>query len=169
MSIINKFINNLIVYDYILFGSLFVLFIIFVLVGIILRRKTLLAIFIIVFAFITLFAGSIFGYIAMHQYLFKNETTIISQKKLSFTKAVVVYAKLKNTSDRDFKSCKITAMAYKVSNNEIKNYLLKFKPIIKMSIVENDILKEQEREVKFIIEPFTYANDYNVSMGADCR
>lgn len=168
MSIISKFINNLIAYDYVLFGSLFVLFIIFVSVGIILRRKTLLAIFIIVFAFITLFAGSIFGYIEMHQYFFKNETTIISQKKLSFTKAVVVYAKLKNTSDRDFKSCKITATAYKVSNNEIKNYLLKFKPIIKMSILENDILKGQEREVKFIIEPFTYTNDYNVSIGADC-
>lgn len=168
MSIISKFINNLIAYDYILFGSLFVLFIIFVSVGIILRRKTLLAIFIILFAFITLFAGSIFGYIAMHQYFFKNETTIISQKKLSFTKAVVVYAKVKNSSDRDFKSCKITATAYKVSNNEIKNYLLKFKPIIKMSILENDILKGQEREIKLIIEPFTYANDYNVSIGADC-
>jgi hypothetical protein len=169
MGIINKFINELIIYDYILFGSLLILFIIFVLVGVIFRRKTLLAIFIILFAFITLFAGSIFGYIAMHQYLFKNETTIISQKKLSFTKAVVVYGTLKNSSERDFKSCKITASAYKVSSNEIKNYLLKFKPIIKMSIIENDILKGQEREVKFIIEPFTYIGDYNVSIGANCK
>lgn len=169
MGAVTKFIKELIIYDYILFGSLLTLFIIFVILGIVLRRKTFLAVFLVLFAFITLVAGSTFGYIAMHQYLFKNQTTIISQKKLSFTKAVVVYGTLKNTSDRDFKSCKITASAYKVSGNKIKNYLFKFKPISKMSIIESDILKGQEREIKFIIEPFTYANDYNISLGANCK
>jgi hypothetical protein len=169
MVAVTKFIKELIIYDYILFGSLLTLFIIFVILGIVFRRKTFLAVFLVLFAFIILVAGSIFGYIAMHQYLFKNQTTIISQKKLSFTKAVVVYGTLKNSSDRDFKSCKITASAYKVSGNKIKNYLFKFKPINKMSIIESDILKGQEREIKFIIEPFTYANDYNISLGANCK
>lgn len=169
MGAVTKFIKELIIYDYILFGSLLTLFIIFIILGIVFRRKTFLAIFLVLFAFIILVAGSTFGYMAMHQYLFKNQTTIISQKKLSFTKAVVVYGTLKNTSDRDFKSCKITASAYKVSGNKIKNYLFKFKPINKMSIVESDILKGHEREIKFIIEPFTYANDYNISLGANCK
>jgi hypothetical protein len=38
-----------------------------------------------------------------------------------------------------------------------------------MSIIEDDIAKGQEREIKIIIEPFTYAYDYNLSVGADCK
>ncbi len=105
----------------------------------------------------------------MHEYFFKNETAIVSQKRLNFTDAVVVYGKVKNISNRDFKSCKITAKAYKVSSNELKNYLLQFKIIKKASIIESDIAMGNEREVKLIIEPFTYKGDYNISLGADCR
>lgn len=169
MGTLTEFIKELIIYDYILFGSMLALFIALIVIGIVLRRKAVLAILIILMAFITLFAGSIFGYIKMHQYLFKNETAIISQKKLSFTDAVVVYGKVKNISDRDFKSCKISATVCKVSSNELKNYLLKYKPIAKMTIIENEIKIGQEREIKFIIEPFTYQYDYNISLGADCR
>ena len=169
MDVVTEFIKELIIYDYILFGSLLLLFILLIVFGIILRKKIILAILIILFAFVTLFAGSFFGYVAMHQYLFKNETVLISQQRLNFTDAVVVYAKLKNISDKDFKSCKVTATAYKTSANELKNYLFKFKPIVNMSIIENDIRIGDEREIKLIIEPFTYKNDYNISMGADCR
>lgn len=168
-DIITKFIHQLIIYDYILFGSLLALFLLFIILGIILRNRVGIAIFFIIFAFTTLIVGSTFGYIKMHEYLFKNTTSIISQKKLTFTQAVVVYAKVTNNSNRDFKSCKITAAAHKVSGNKIKDYILKFKPISKMSIIENDIQKGQEREVKFIIEPFTYKYDFNITVGADCR
>lgn len=169
MDVVTEFIKELIIYDYILFGSLLLLFILLIVFGIILRKKIILAILIILFAFVTLFAGSFFGYVAMHQYLFKNETVLISQQRLNFTDAVVVYAKLKNISKRDFISCKVTATAHKVSSNELKSYLFKFKPIAKMSIIENDISIGDEREIKLIIEPFTYKNDYNISLGADCR
>lgn len=169
MDVVTEFIKELIIYDYILFGSLLLLFIILIVLGIFLRNRILLAILVILFAFVTLFAGSFFGYIAMHQHLFKNETLLLSQKRLNFTEAVVIYAKLKNISERDFKSCKVTATAYKVSSNELKNYLFKFKPIAKMSILENDIKIGDEREIKLIIEPFTYKNDYNISLGADCK
>lgn len=169
MNVVTEFIKELIIYDYILFGSLLLLFILFIVIGIFLRKKIIVAILIILFAFITLFAGSFFGYIAMHQYLFKNETTLLGQKRLNFTDAVVVYAKLKNISNRDFASCKVTAKAHKVSSNELKSYLFKFKPIAKMSIIENDIKMGDERDLKLIIEPFTYENDYNISLGADCK
>jgi hypothetical protein len=169
MDVVTEFIKELIIYDYILFGSLLLLFIILIVFGMLLRKKIIMAILIILFAFVTLFAGSFFGYVAMHQYLFKNETVLISQQRLNFTDAVVVYAKLKNISKRDFISCKVTATAYKVSGNKLKNYLFKFKPIAKMSIIENDISIGDEREIKLIIEPFTYKSDYNISLGVDCR
>jgi hypothetical protein len=166
---ITDFINELIIYDYILFGTLLLLFILFIILGIFLRNRVALALFFIFFAFIELLAGSTYGYIKMHEYLFKNETSITSQKKLNFTQAIVVYGVVKNISDRDFSSCKITAKVHKVSENKMKEAILKLKPLNKMSIVEYDIAKGQHREVKIIVEPFTYGGDYNITLGADCR
>lgn len=169
MDKINEIIKELIVYDYILFGSLLFLFLIFIIIGILLRNKKYLALIFILFAFIILTVGSTFGYVEMHRYLFKNEITLTSEKKLSFTQAVVVYGTLKNSSLRDFKSCKVIATAHRVSGNEIKDYIRKFKPIAKTSIIEENIAIGQEREFKIIIDPFVYSGDYNVSLGAYCR
>lgn len=166
---ITIFLNGLITYDYILFGVIFALFLLLIILGIVQRHKIVLALFLIVSSFIILSVGSIVGYIQMHNYLFKNISSITSQKKLTYSQAVVVYGAVKNTSEFDFKSCKITASAYKITGNALKDYLFKFKPFKKMSILEYDIPKGQEREFKVILEPFTYAKDYNISIGADCR
>ncbi|MEA3331319.1 MAG: DUF2393 family protein [Campylobacterota bacterium] len=166
---ITAFIDGLIIYDYVLFGVVFVLFILFIILAIMLRKKAGLAIFLAFFSFLLLFLAPTVGYVQMHKFLFKNSTELISQKKLSFTKAVVVKGTLKNESKFDFKSCKITASTYKVSGNSVKNFVLKLKPFKKMSILEYDILKGDVREFKIIVEPFTYSKDYNISIGASCK
>ena len=166
---ITNFINEMILYDYLLFGGVLTVFLLFLILAVIFRRKLTLALMLILLGFITLFFGSIFGYIKMHEYIFKNTTSIVSQKKLTFTKAVVVYGTIKNDSKRDFSSCDITASIYKTSKNKIKDYLFKFKPISKMSIIEKDILQGETKEIKFLIEPFTYLGDYNVSIKGDCK
>jgi len=168
-SKITAFIDGLIIYDYILFGGAFVLFIIFIILGLVLRKKIGLAIFLILIAFSMLILTPTLGYAKMHEYLFKNTTTITKQKKLEFTEAIVINGNLVNESKYDFKSCKITANVHKVSKNEIKNYLLKFKTIQKMSIVEEDILKGETINFKMIVEPFTYKRDYNITIGANCK
>jgi hypothetical protein len=169
MQNLTTFLNELIVYDYILFGSVFFIFILVIILGILFRKRTVLAIILIFLSFTTLIIGSTLGYTQMHKYLYKNSTFLVSQKLLTYTKAVVVYGVVKNISKFDFKSCKITASAYKVSDNSLKDYLYKFKAFKKMSILENDILKGQKREFKIIVEPFTYSKDYNISLGASCR
>lgn len=166
---ITAFIKGLINYDFILFGGIFTLFILLIILGIILRRNTGLSIFIVMFAFILLFVGPVVGYKKMHEYLFKNSCEITYQKKLTFTKAVVINGTIKNESKFDFKSCKITASAYKVTGNPVKDYVFKFNPLKKMSILEHNILKQESREFKIIIEPFTYSKDYNISIGAKCK
>jgi hypothetical protein len=105
----------------------------------------------------------------MHEMIFKNSVTLLSQKKLEFTKAVVVKGEIRNESKRNFKECTITASAYKVSSNKYKNYLKKLKPFQKMSILQKDIAISETRSFKIIVEPFTYKYDYNISLGADCR
>ena len=166
---IQNFIDGLIPYDYILFGSVVVLFVLFIILAILLRKKITLAIFLVLLAFATFLLGPTLGYVAMHKFLFKNHTELISQKKLNFSQAVVVKGKITNDSNFDFRSCRITASAYKVSGNKYKNYILKLKPFQKMSIFEEDIKKGKTREFKIIVEPFTYKRDYNISLGASCR
>ena len=98
-----------------------------------------------------------------------HNTQDFSQKKLTFTKAVVVEGKLTNISNTNFSICKINFEAYKVSGNSIKDYIYKFKPLKRMSILKYDIAKGQTIDVKAILEPFTYTKDYNVSIKASCR
>jgi len=166
---ISLFIEGLITYDYILFAASFVLFLLFIIFGIVLRKKLTLAIIFVLLAFTILLVGPTIGYIKMHEIIFKNSTELISQKRLEFTEAVVVKGKLTNESSRNFNECKITASAYKVTSNKYKNYLKKLKPFQKMSIIEYDIAMSQSREFKIIVEPFTYNRDYNISLGADCK
>ena len=168
-SKITSFVDSLIMYDYLLFGGSLFLFLLFIILAILLRKKLLLGVFLVLLAFTLLILGPTLGYIKMHDYLFKNSTQLISQKKLLFSEAVVVIGSITNESKRNFSSCKITASAYKVSSNKYRNYLKKFKPFKKMSIVEEDIAVSETHEFKMIVEPFTYTGDYNISLGADCR
>ncbi|NPA59694.1 MAG: DUF2393 domain-containing protein [Epsilonproteobacteria bacterium] len=166
---ISAFINELIFYDYILFGTIFILFILFIVLSILLRHKTFFASFFMILSFVTLIVAPLVGYKEMHKFLFKNTIVLTSQKKLNFTKAVVVRGSIKNESKHTFKSCKITAFTHKVSKNKVKNYLYTFKSFKKMSILEESIKVGENRNFKIIIEPFTYSKDYNISLEAKCR
>ncbi len=166
---ITAFIDGLIPYDYALFGAVFLLFILFIIIALMLRRKVIFSLFFILLAFTTLLAGPTLGYIKLHEYLFKNSLTLTSQKRLHFSEAVIVYGTLTNESKSYFKECRITANAYAVTSNKYKNYLKKLKPFQKMSIVEKGIAVSESRNFKIIVEPFTYSRDYNISLGADCK
>lgn len=168
-SKITLFIDGLIKWDYLLFGSVFVLFVLFIILGIVLRKKLILAVLFLLLGFSILLLGPTLGYMKLHETLFKNSTLLQSQKRLQFSEAVVVKGSVTNESNRDFKECKITASAYALSSNKLKNYLKKFKPFKKMSIIETNIAKSETREFKIIVEPFRYSKDYNISLGADCR
>lgn len=166
---IQAFLDTLIMYDYILFGASFALFILLIILGIVLRKKIGLAIFLILLAFGILLLAPTLGRIFMHDFLFANTTTVISHKKLEFTEAIVVKGTLENASRFNFEECRITANVHKVSKNALKNYLFQFKTIKKMSISEYDIMKASSRDFKIIVEPFTYERDYNITIGAKCK
>ncbi|MBN2817042.1 MAG: DUF2393 family protein [Campylobacterales bacterium] len=166
---IAAFIDGLISYDYILFIGSFVFFILFIILTILLRKKITLALLFLFLGFTTLFLGPTVGYVKMHKYLFKNSVILESQKKLSFTETVVVKGRVINESNYDFKNCKVTASAYKVTKNEYKNFLLKLKPFKKRSMLTTEIPKGGSYDFKLFIEPFTYSKEYNISLEADCQ
>jgi len=165
---ITAFLNNLIMYDYILFGGILALFVLLIILAIVLRRHLGFAIFLVLFAFATISIGSIVGYIEMHKYIFKNNVELISQKKLHFTPAVVVRGKITNSSKLNFTKCTVTAKVFKVTKNKYKNMILKYKPFQKSSMIVENLKKTQSRDFKMLIEPFTYSKDYNISLEADC-
>ena len=166
---ITAFIHGLITYDYILFGGVFALFLLLMLLAILFRKKLGLSIFIVLLSFGVLFAGPTIGYVKLHEYIFKNEVTLLSQKKLSFTPAIVVKGTLQNTSKKNFKNCKIRVNVYKASKNKLKNFLYSFKTIQKMSMLEFNINQNETRKFKMIVEPFNYNRDYNISLKASCE
>jgi glucan phosphoethanolaminetransferase (alkaline phosphatase superfamily) len=163
------FINGLITYDYILFGSVFGVFVLLIIFAILLRKRLKFSIFVLLLSFLVLFIGPTIGYKEMHKYLFKNSVTLISQKKLTFTPAIVIRGSLKNESKFDFKRCKITASVHKASKNKYKNYVYRFKILKKMSILEENIAKGETRAFKLIVEPFNYKKDYNITVKGSCE
>jgi len=166
---ITAFINDLIKYDYILFGSVFFLFILMLILALVLRKKSGLSAFLALLSFAILFVGPTLGYIKMHEFLFPHTIKILSQKKLNFTPAIVVTGEVKNEAKKDFKICKITASVLRQSKNKIKTYIYQYKPLKKMSIIEENIQKGETRSFKIIIEPFTSSREYNISIKADCQ
>ena len=163
------FVHHLLVYDYILFGAAFTLFILFIILAILLRNKLGVAIFFVLFGFSILLLGPTIGYIELHKYLFKNSTKLISQKKLHFVDAIVVNGTITNESKFSFQECKIVASVYKSTQNQIKNYIYKLKPLKRSVLVVHDIPKGGTQEFKMFVEPFRYSKEYNLTLGASCR
>jgi len=166
---ITTFVKELIVYDLILFGSSFILFILLIILGIILRQKTAIAVLIVLLSFSILFLVPTLGYIKMHEYLYKQKTELLSEKKLNFNNAIVVKGLITNESKRFFKKCSIKASAIKVTPNKFKNFIFSFKPIVTSIITEQNIEIGETREFKIIVEPYNYKGDYNIIIGAKCN
>lgn len=165
-----EFINNLLPYDYILFGAILLLFILLLILAVVLRRSGFFSSLLIIIAFILVTAGPPVGYIQLHDYLFKHSISLTEIKELEFTDALIVWGTLQNHSKRTFASCKISAGVYKVAHNQFLDTLYSLNPFKKGSIVtDRNITVGNSYDFKIIIEPFHYTKDYNVSIGAACR
>jgi len=165
------FIDNLLVYDYILFGAILLLFILFLLLAVLLRKHLILSILVIIFSLFFVILSPVFGYQAMHSYIFKNHIENIEIKQLEFSPALVVKGVLVNDSKFNFKECTIKAKVFKVSHNELFDMLYPLNPFKKSSYTLRDInlSKHQKKEFKFFIEPFHYTKEYNSSISGSCR
>jgi hypothetical protein len=167
---IAAFIDQLLIYDYLLFGTVIALFILLLLLAILLRKKTALAISLVFIAFLTLILGPTVGYLQLHKFLFSTNSRITEVKELEFSQAIVIKGELSNTSKHQFSTCKIRADLYKVSGNTYLDLLYPLNPFKKMSILQDvNLSPGQSSDFKMIVEPFTYSKEYNVSIQTECR
>ena len=164
------FIHHLLIYDYLLFGGIFILFLLLLILAIVLRNKMGLAIFLVFIAFGVLTAGPVVGYLVLHNYLFKHALTIKEVKALQFTEALLVKGDINNTSKRTFKECTIHARVYKVSHNKYLDPIYPYIPFKKGSItLQENIQPGKSAPFKLFVEPFRYSKDFNLTYKAECR
>ncbi len=164
-----EFIHGLNNYDYILFGALFVIFLLLLIMAMLLRKKAFFASIFLILSLGTLFVGPFVGYIQLHNYLYKNSAKITEIKALEFTPTLIVKGALTNESQRDFSTCKIQVNIFKVAHNQILDAIFPLNPFQKVWIAETEIKKGETRDLKIIVEPFTYKQDYNLSLSVDCK
>ncbi len=164
------FIDQLLIYDYALFGGVILLFILFLILAILLRKKVGLSITLVLLSFIILTLGPTLGYVQLHNFLFKTTTSLVQVKVLEYSQAIVIKGEVTNASKQELSTCKISANMFKVSGNKYLDMLYPLNPFKKMSIIKDINLSQNESyEFKMIVEPFTYSKEYNVSIGAKCR
>ena len=156
-------------YDLIYFGAVFLFFIFLIILTLILRKKHTLALFILLIAILEVALGPTVGFDYFHNWLFKNSVNVTKAKKLHFVEAVVIEGTIKNESRFDFKTCKLTATIYKDTHNKYKNLILRLKPIKTATLTLKDIPKGADATFKFLIEPFRYRKDFNVSVKGICK
>ncbi len=165
-----SFIDQLLLYDYLLFGGIILVFILLLILAIVLRHRIVLAIVLVFIAFGILTAGSFAGYKMLHHYLFSNTITLTEVKALEFTEALLIKGDLNNTSKRPFKECKLSAGVYKVTHNRYVDRVYPYLPFRHASLTLKQPLKPGETEsFKLFVEPFRYNHDFNVTIKADCR
>lgn len=164
------FIHHLIIYDYFLFGGIFVLFLLFLVLAIALRHKMAIAVTFVILAFGILTVGPIVGYIQLHHYLFKNKIILHKVQALEFTDALLIKGDINNTSKRPFTECSIYAGVYKVSHYRYLDQLYPYLPFKKGSIkIIKDIPPGESAPFKLFVEPFRYNKDFNITIKAECR
>lgn len=169
MNKLSAFISTLGTYDYLLFGGGILLFILLLLAAILLHERLALALMAIVMAFASILLVPTLGYKLMHEIVYKHTFDINEIRKLEFTQAVVIKGTLMNTSNNDITACTITAEAYKVTGNALLDTLYTLKPFQKGTIITQPVPIGQQIEFKLFIEPFTYTDEYNTTIGALCR
>ncbi len=164
------FIHNLLIYDYLLFGGIFILFILLLTLAIVLRDRLGWAIFLVLVAFGVLTAGPVGGYIALHNYLFKNKIILHEVKALEFTEALLIKGDINNTSKRPFKECTINVGVHKVTHNQYIDRLYPYIPFKRSSMILKESIPSGESEsFKFLVEPFHYNKDFNITIKANCK
>ncbi len=166
---LHDFIASLHLYDYIIFGVSGALFVLILLLAILLRRKAVLSLILVLLAFIILIALPISGYNYIHDQLYRTELSNLNIKRLEFSEAIVIKGTITNRGKQNFTTCKISSHAYKSASGFLEELVYPLKPFQKVSIVKQEELGiDHSLDFRLVMEPFTYTDDYNISMKVNC-
>lgn len=165
-----EFLHTLNLYDYLLFGGIVFLFLFLLILAILFRHKHILAITLVLLAFMTLIMAPFGGYIALHALMYKHTVTLITVKDLTYTEALLIKGKINNTSKQTFKECTLRVGVSKISPIKPLNKLYPYVPFRRQTIVIYGPIKPKaSKTFKLLIEPFHYTKRHSVTVLGQCR
>ncbi len=132
-EIVHFYTTHLYLVDYMLILFVFFLFTCVLLLCIFLRHKPVAALLIIALNIIICFLIYTYGYKFIDSEVRSRKTTIVEQKFIQSSEALIIDFNITNTSKNDFKQCKVIARIFKDKLpednliNEYKNQLIPFR------------------------------------------
>ena len=165
-----ELLHTLSLYDYLLFGGIIFLFLLFLILSILFRHKQTLAISLVLLAFISLLVAPIGGYIALHALMYKHTVTLTTVKDLTFTDALLIKGDINNTSNQTFKECTLYVGVSKISPIKPLNKIYPYLPFRRQTItIKGPIEVNSSETFKLLIQPFHYTKRHSVTVIGQCR
>lgn len=163
------FVHNLNIYDIILFITTLIVFLLMLILTVLARHKTLVAVLILITSIVFVIAAPVYGYIKINQRLYSHTCKITQAKKLVFSPALLVSGYIKNTSSHSFGQCKLILAISKKSKYHFINHLLTFSPFYTTILKKTNLTPNSKQKFQLIIQPFTYKGKYTLSLRAMCK
>ncbi len=170
ISSLITYINHFEIADYIAFMWFILLSFLFLCLAILLlKRFALLALILLMVVFGSFIIGPFGIKYFLNANLRSNEANITSTKQLSFSDTFILKGKVKNTSKKSFKFCKITIGFHKYTKDSLKKFINKIKPYKKESIeLKKALQTNQSADFKIVLHGFKIKKDTNISILSEC-
>ncbi|EJN2099708.1 DUF2393 family protein [Campylobacter coli] len=170
-EIVHFYTTHLYLVDYMLILFVFFLFTCVLLLCIFLRHKPVAALLIIALNIIIYFLIYAYGYKFIDSEVRSRKTTIVEQKFIQSSEALIIDFNITNTSKNDFKQCKVIARIFKDKLpednliNEYKNQLIPFRQ--KSREIFN-LKKNTTQFQRISFDNFNYDNNYTIRLNSEC-
>lgn len=170
-EIVHFYTTHLYLVDYMLILFVFFLFTCVLLLCIFLRHKPVAALLIIALNIIICFLIYTYGYKFIDSEVRSRKTTIVEQKFIQSSEALIIDFNITNTSKNDFKQCKVIARIFKDKLpednliNEYKNQLIPFRQ--KSREIFN-LKKNTTQFQRISFDNFNYDNNYTIRLNSEC-
>ncbi len=158
MEFIKIYFHNLGLYDYIGFGIVGVVFLLFFILSfILLFKKPTIGVLLLLFTFALPPLGVYGVHTLLQKTIRKSKLTIKKIKPLHFTNALLVIGKIDNLSKREFKKCYIEFIITRKSKSRFKSFLYRLKPIATRTIyIHRSIKAKSSYNFKKILDDTIY-------------
>jgi len=163
--------HHLYLVDYVLILFVFFLFTSILLLCLFLRQYPFLALLIIAFDIVLCFFVYFYAYGFIDNQIRKREISVIEQRIIQSSGALVVNFELRNNSKRLFKDCKITAKIFKNPTSQesfLNFYKAKYLALRKKSIHLKNVKKNSSQIQRIAFENFNVEGNYSLKMHSEC-
>lgn len=163
------FAANLSLYDYIGFAVGFILFILFFMIAIVVRKRIAAFLFFLFMALAVPFATPFGIKYTMNNYIKTTKISITTNKRLKFVDAILLEGNITNTGMMHYKKCQVRVKYSLKGANELKTMVNSLKPFrVEKIMVEEPIAIGGSASFKMLVENFPRESGYNDTVVAEC-